>query len=71
MKKAIYWKHGEDKMSVKELDKALKDINENIVSEEKKQSGSEQNKLEFPSILPLLLKAQQGLMRLRAEKIGK
>jgi hypothetical protein len=27
MKKAIYWKHGEDKMSVKELDKALKDIN--------------------------------------------
>jgi hypothetical protein len=68
MKKAIYWKHGEEKMSVNELNAELAKINASIALEEKKQ---EQTELKFPSILPLLLKAQQGLMRLRAEKIGK
>jgi hypothetical protein len=71
MKKAIYWKHGEEKMSVNELNAELAKINASIALEEKKQSGKEQTELKFPSILPLLLKARQGLMKLRAEKIGK
>jgi hypothetical protein len=58
-------------MSVNELNAELAKINASIALEEKKQSGKEQTELKFPSILPLLLKAQQGLMKLRAEKIGK
>jgi hypothetical protein len=71
MKKTVYWKHGEDKMSVNELNAELAKINASIAREEKRQSGREQSGPNFPSILPTLLRAQQGLMRLRAEKMGK
>ena len=74
MKKQLCWKHGEDNMSVKQLDKELAKINEKIAHEEKKLSEYDQSEHSFirsPSILNILINAQQGLMKLRAEKIGK
>ena len=74
MKKQLCWKHGEDNMSVKQLDKELAKINEKIAHEEKKLSEYAQSEHSFirsPSILNILINAQQGLMKLRAEKIGK
>ena len=74
MKKRPYWKHGEDNMSVKQLNNELAKINELIAREEKKLSEYDQSEHSFirsPSILNILINAQQGLMKLRAEKIGK
>ena len=75
MKKTIYWKHGEEKMSVNELNAELAKINDSIAQEEKKLSEYAQSEHHFirlsPSILNTLIKAQQGLMMLRAAKIGK
>ena len=74
MKKKLCWKHGEDNMSVKQLNNELAKINEYIEREEKKLSEyaeSEHSFIRSPSILNILINAQQGLMKLRAEKIGK
>jgi predicted RNA-binding protein with PIN domain len=62
-------------MSVKQLDNELEKINESIEREEKKLSEYAQSEHFFirlsPSILNTLINARQGLMKLRAEKIGK